>query len=32
LMNLARVTGQQPDEFAARFRYLVTDEEARRAA
>jgi ATP-dependent phosphofructokinase / diphosphate-dependent phosphofructokinase len=32
LMNLARVTGQRPDEFAARFKYLVTDEEARRAA
>jgi ATP-dependent phosphofructokinase / diphosphate-dependent phosphofructokinase len=32
LMNLARVTGQRPDEFAARFKYLVTGEEARRAA
>ena len=26
LTNLAGVIGQQPDEFAARFRYLVTDE------
>jgi hypothetical protein len=32
LMNLARVVGRQPDEFAARFRYLVADEESRRTA
>ena len=31
LTNLARVIGQQPDEFAARFRYLVTDEASRHA-
>ena len=31
LINLARVIGQQPDEFAARFRYLATDESSRHA-
>jgi ATP-dependent phosphofructokinase / diphosphate-dependent phosphofructokinase len=31
LTNLARVIGQQPDEFAARFKHLVVGEASQRA-
>jgi hypothetical protein len=30
LTNLARVIGQQPDEFAARFKHLVAGEASQR--